>query len=284
MFTIGEFARLGEVTARTLRHYDDIGILHPAEVDRSSGYRRYRASQLPALNRIAALQRLGFSLIEIREMISTVTADQLREMLALRQLQLATEIDEHQAALRDVESRLRAIDREGHMPAVDITIKRLPAVRFAAVTTPVPGFGPANTQTPLTWAAEQLTEAMTASRVEPAGPWFICFDRPDEDSIRGYFCVPVLDEVTLIGAPAALYELDAIERAASVTQAFDDINDYRPVYTDLAIWAEANGYQLVGDGRDVSLDGHGPESGFVLEAQWPLGKSSEDRLLTPRPL
>ena len=46
MFSIGEFARLGAVSIRTLRHYDEIGLLPPAEVDPVTGYRSYSAKQL----------------------------------------------------------------------------------------------------------------------------------------------------------------------------------------------------------------------------------------------
>ena len=55
MFTIGDFARLGQVSVRMLRHYDGIGLLQPARVD-SNGYRRYGAHQLARLNRIVALK------------------------------------------------------------------------------------------------------------------------------------------------------------------------------------------------------------------------------------
>jgi DNA-binding transcriptional MerR regulator len=42
MFSIGEFARLGGVSIRTLRHYDEIGLLAPATVDPLTGYRGTR--------------------------------------------------------------------------------------------------------------------------------------------------------------------------------------------------------------------------------------------------
>jgi MerR-like DNA binding protein len=49
MFSIGEFARLGGVSVRTLRHYDEIGLLQPATVDPDTGYRGYSADQLGPL-------------------------------------------------------------------------------------------------------------------------------------------------------------------------------------------------------------------------------------------
>lgn len=69
MFAIGEFARLAQVTVKTLRYYDEAGLLKPAHVDRDSGYRYYKASQLPRLNRILVLKELGFSLDQIATLL-----------------------------------------------------------------------------------------------------------------------------------------------------------------------------------------------------------------------
>ena len=46
---IGEFSKLMQVTVKTLRHYESIGLLLPSEVDESSGYRYYRLEQMQRL-------------------------------------------------------------------------------------------------------------------------------------------------------------------------------------------------------------------------------------------
>ena len=61
MLAIGDFTRLGRVSVRMLRHYDAIGLLRPAHVDPTTGYRSYRAAQLAELNRIVAFKDLGFT-------------------------------------------------------------------------------------------------------------------------------------------------------------------------------------------------------------------------------
>ena len=52
---IGEFSALAQVSIRTLRHYDEVGLLKPTHVEAQSGYRYYSVSQLPRLHRILAL-------------------------------------------------------------------------------------------------------------------------------------------------------------------------------------------------------------------------------------
>ena len=46
MLQIGEFSKICQVSVKTLRHYDKIGLLAPAEVDRFTGYRYYRVEQI----------------------------------------------------------------------------------------------------------------------------------------------------------------------------------------------------------------------------------------------
>jgi DNA-binding transcriptional MerR regulator len=93
MFSIGEFARLGAVSIRALRHYDEIGLLPPAEVDPVTGYRSYSAKQLRQLNRIVAPKDLGLTL--------------------------------------GVEARLRHIAQEDDMPADDIVVKQVPPLAWS---------------------------------------------------------------------------------------------------------------------------------------------------------
>lgn len=66
---IGEFSRLMQVTIKTLRHYESKGLLKPYEVDEWTGYRYYTIGQMQRLNAIRDLQRLGFSLEDIGELL-----------------------------------------------------------------------------------------------------------------------------------------------------------------------------------------------------------------------
>ena len=68
---IGEFSRLMQVTVKTLRHYEEIGILKPCEVDPWTSYRYYELGQMQKLEKIRHLKEVGFSLEEIREMLES---------------------------------------------------------------------------------------------------------------------------------------------------------------------------------------------------------------------
>src|SRR4029453_5173154 len=106
MFSIGDFANLGRVSVRMLRHYDAIGLLRPAHVDPASGYRFYTAAQLARLNRVIALKDLGFTLQQGKTMIDEkVDPGELRGMLRLRRAQLAEQLAEDNARLARVDAR-----------------------------------------------------------------------------------------------------------------------------------------------------------------------------------
>ncbi len=143
MFSIGEFARHGRVSVRMLRHYDAVGLLRPAHVDRVTSYRSYEAEQLSRLNRIVALKDLGFTLQQVQSILDDkVSLDELHGMLRLRQADLQTQIAADTARLTQVRARLEIIEKEGAMPSEDIAIKRIPAVRVAELDRPSGGFRP----------------------------------------------------------------------------------------------------------------------------------------------
>ncbi|WP_182914256.1 GyrI-like domain-containing protein [Paenibacillus sp. 1011MAR3C5] len=68
MLTIGLVARLYGITAKTLRHYDAIGLFTPARVGEDNLYRLYAPEQLPELRTILFLRSMGLSLDSIQEM------------------------------------------------------------------------------------------------------------------------------------------------------------------------------------------------------------------------
>ena len=65
MLKIGEFSKLSQISIRMLRHYDEIGLLHPKKVDIDTGYRLYEEEQLFTAGKISAYRSMGFGLTAI---------------------------------------------------------------------------------------------------------------------------------------------------------------------------------------------------------------------------
>jgi DNA-binding transcriptional MerR regulator len=70
LLSIGQFARLSGLSVGALRHYDELDLLRPADVDPFTGYRRYRVEQLETAQVIGRLRELEMPLDEIREVLA----------------------------------------------------------------------------------------------------------------------------------------------------------------------------------------------------------------------
>lgn len=82
LVTIGRFARLSGLSVHTLRHYDDVGILAPAAIDATTGYRRYRRDQVRQARLIQALRWVDLPIEEIREALGDESGEAVRQVLS----------------------------------------------------------------------------------------------------------------------------------------------------------------------------------------------------------
>lgn len=91
--TIGEFAKLKNITPETLRHYDRCNLLKPAYVDEETGYRFYSIFQFEKLSTILELRQLGMRLSEIKDFFDNRNAENSLKILEERYEQLLEEIE-----------------------------------------------------------------------------------------------------------------------------------------------------------------------------------------------
>lgn len=70
LLKIKEFADFSDISVRALHLYDRLGLLTPAQIDSSNGYRYYESEQMKELNTIISFKKLGFSLADINDMKS----------------------------------------------------------------------------------------------------------------------------------------------------------------------------------------------------------------------
>ena len=100
MLQIGEFSKICQVSVKTLHHYDKIGLLVPAEVDRFTGYRYYQAEQIDTMNYIQRLKRYGFSLEEIQQIITLSDGKEISRLLRQQRDKLKREQQEKNMILK----------------------------------------------------------------------------------------------------------------------------------------------------------------------------------------
>lgn len=102
MISIGRFSNIFKVTAKTLKHYEKIGLLRPAFINDENGYRFYDKEQINVLSSIIKLKQYNFSLDEIKKILEANNHDRLLEMLNSRKESIKEEMDK----LRYLEKRI----------------------------------------------------------------------------------------------------------------------------------------------------------------------------------
>ncbi|MBR4545140.1 MAG: MerR family transcriptional regulator [Oscillibacter sp.] len=110
MYQIGEFSKICQVSVKTLRYYDKIGVLRPSEVDRFTGYRYYDRAQLEKMLLIQKLKRYGFSLDEIQPLLSC-GHDAFYSELRRQRDKLQDRLTELEAVLRELTLHLGGLER-----------------------------------------------------------------------------------------------------------------------------------------------------------------------------
>ncbi|MFE9559911.1 MerR family transcriptional regulator [Streptomyces sp. NPDC006487] len=277
MFTIGDFAKHGRVSVRMLRHYDALGLLHPARVDPASGYRYYEAGQLARLNRVIALKELGFSLEQVGSILGElVSAEELRGMLRLRQAELESAMAAAAARLTQVETRLRIIENEGTMSSIDIVVKSLPPVRLAELSGVAGSYEGQDIGPVIGPLYDELCRRVEAAGVTPTAPGIAYYEDAGDTERPGAVLVhaglPVAASVRAedLGGEVRIVVLPAVERAATVVHR-GSMDSVLPTAQALAQWIDANGERSAGYAREVSLACPEDRDQWVTELQEPLG-------------
>jgi DNA-binding transcriptional MerR regulator len=269
MFTIGDFARHGRVSVRMLRHYDALGLLHPAHTDSLTGYRWYEARQLSRLNRIVALKDLGFTLEQVRSILDdAVSADELRGMLRLRRAELQSQVTADLARLAQVEARLKIIEREGVMPADDVQVKPVPAVRVAELTGTAAGFEPAAIGPVIGPLYDELRGLLDQAGIVPVGAPVAYYEDAPDGVVLVHAAMPVnADTGGRYGF--LVVDLPGIEQAATFVHR-GSMDNVMPAIQAMARWIEANGYRSAGYIRELYIECGADRDAWVTELQEPI--------------
>ncbi len=135
LFKISVFSRLSKVSLKTLRYYDQIGLLKPRKVDHETGYRYYSADQLLEINRIFIYKELGFTLPQIIHLLhEDITFKDIQGMFKLKKNEIQRIIDMEQAKLARIEERMQLLESEGQVESVqEIRIKAEDAQQFLSL-------------------------------------------------------------------------------------------------------------------------------------------------------
>ena len=260
MYKIGDLSRLSQVPVKTLRYCDEIGLLRPACVERSTGYRYYAAAQFERLNRILVFKDLGFTLREIRSLIAdNVPPEQIRGMLRLRHEELARHVGRESARLARAAARLELLQRGAVAAANDVALRRAGARLVASVRDIIATHD----------ECERLFQELDRrtggrrERRQRGAVWHACEDGRIDCEAFEFLPAPIAGNGRI-----RVYEMPA-QPVASLVYRGDA--DFMSAYRAIRSWIVASGVDVIGPKREIYLDDGRRDGESVTEIQFPIG-------------
>ena len=125
---IGDFSRMTHLSIKALRHYHHLGVLVPAEVDSSSGYRFYRADQIPVAQVIRRFRDLGMPLEDIKAVLQATDPAVRTDLIVAHLDRMQTQLSQIQGTVASLRALL-----DGPPPPIPVEHRTVPAVPALAI-------------------------------------------------------------------------------------------------------------------------------------------------------
>ena len=247
---IGEFSKMMQVTVKTLRHYEQKGLLVPYEVDEWTGYRYYSITQMQRLNTIRGLQRQGFTLEEIKELLEdgaqTPSIEQLTQKIeeTERHLQLLMERRNQLLKWMDSHKQIKTMEK--------FSIQSLPEIIVASHREVISGYS----------ALELLCVNKIGPEMQRLGckcpPPGYCFTIEHNQE----FCAENIDieyceQVEEMGVDSDIIQfkhLDAVPKALCMKHV-GPYEHFHESFIEAFAYMEEQGYKMAGALRTSYIDG-----------------------------
>lgn len=248
MFSIGVFSKINKVTTKTLRYYEDIGLLKPGYVDEVTKYRYYTTEQLPKLHEIITLKQMGLSLNEIKEVIDK--PKEIERILVSKEQETLDIIREEEYKLLRLRSYISNI--KGDKAMKNIIIKSLPKVKVASMRTIINSHDDLFHLCPNIMAKEM--ERLECVCAVPSYCFNIYHDGEyKENNIDIEICEAIIDlkkDTDIL----KFKEIDSVESAVCILHK-GPYSTLRETYSFAYKWIEENKYTVIDNPRESYIDG-----------------------------
>lgn len=265
-YKIGLFSKMNRVTIKALRHYDEIGLLKPATIEKFTGYRYYTSEQLPLLHQILALREMGFTLDEIKK-VQGGTPE--KDLLIQKRLELLKRIAQDTLRLSQVESYLVKNDDES--AGYHVILKELPQVIVASLRTTIPNYNALFSVVPPMGAEMERLGCVCAV------PEY-CFNIYHDGEYRETDVdVEICEAVTAAQEDSEMLKFKVIERVENAACVLHKgpYEGFPNAYNAVLKWVERNGYEIIDHPRESYIDGvwnKDSAADWLTEIQFPVKK------------
>lgn len=265
---IKEFSLLCQVTVKTLRHYEKIRLLLPAEVDEWTGYRYYDVRQMQTMVNIRRLKNIGFSLEEIRELMTDGTLSPsiglLQEKMDACRNELAQLQKRHDILQSMMDSQNTLLNME------KFSIQSLPEIIVASHREIIPNYAALG---PL--CCEKIGPEMARLGCQCPEPGY-CFTTEHNEYRPNDIDIEYCEQVEEMGADSDIIQFKRIP-AVPKALCMKHVGPYERFYETFAeafSYMESQGYRKAGAPRTCYIDGawnqEDPEK-WVSLIQIPIG-------------
>lgn len=247
---IGEFSQLMQVTVKTLRHYEQIGILKPCEVDQWTGYRYYKLDQMQQLQSIRYLKDVGFSLEEIRELMENNSLvpgiEQLESKIHAceEELKILLARRERLHQMVDSQRKLNSMDK--------ISIQELPEIIVASHRETIPNYeavGP--------MCVNVIGPEMQRLGCKCPPPGYCFTIEHNKEYSPTDIDIEYCEQVEEMGTDSEIIQfkkLDAVKSALCYKH-YGPYDRFYQSYTEVFKYIEKEGYRIAGNPRCCYVDG-----------------------------
>lgn len=270
IFKIGEFSKLTQVSIRMLRHYDETGLLKPAQVDKFTGYRLYSTEQIPTLNKIVFLRDIGFNISEIALALARWDNDYILSQLEQKRRDIEETIQEEQAKLSKIQLAKEDILTEKAAIHYNVAIKAIPSYQVLSLRKVIPDY----------YAEGELWREMSTfaknNKIVVSEKTFSIYHDPEykETDVDVEICAPV----KLMGESKNGFVFRSTEPIPimACTMVYGPFQNIAGAYLALANWLnEHDQYKMTGQSRQIVHRGPWNEENpdkYLTEIQIPLKK------------
>ena len=137
LLRISEVAKMFHLSASTLRHYENIGLLSPAYIAPGSGYRYYSTEQFEILNTVRYLRALDMPLCDIESFLKNRDIDGMEEMLCQQKEAVVQKERELKRIEQKIERRLHWLRDAQSVELDQVSQIRLPETRIVWMENPL---------------------------------------------------------------------------------------------------------------------------------------------------
>jgi DNA-binding transcriptional MerR regulator len=250
VYRIGQFSKIGKVTVKALRFYEEEGLLMPARIDAATGYRYYDSSQIPLVHKILALRQCGFPIPEIRQILG---GKNLASLFTERRRALEEEAGAISLRLSAVESYIDSIREDGDM-RYQVAVKDLPACIVYSRRTVVECYDSYFELIPQ--IGRECAEANPGLRCVDDPPY--CFiEYHDGEFKERDIDIELCEAVESMGVDTPNVKFKRIARvpAAACVMHKGPYSELRGAYAAAFKWIDDNGCLPCGNPRESYIDG-----------------------------